>query len=118
MDAFGNRAVLFGALALFTAFLGPLAYESVKRRLLVYRVRHHYLETECTVLSKDISTDSALRVVTHPGGARRHQATVYWPRVEYRYSVSGRDYTSAHLSPTSEPHRIGRPLSSSSGDMS
>ena len=104
MNALATRAVFFGGLALVMVLLGPIAYGALKKRLLVYRVRHDYQETVCTVLSKDVSAESALRVVTHPGGARRHRPTVYRPRVQYRYSVAGRDYTLAELSPTSEPY--------------
>ena len=104
MDALGTKAVLVGALLLLTVFLAPLAYQALKKRVLVYRVRHDYLEAVCTLVSKEVSTGAALRVVTHPGGARRHQSTVYWPRVGYRYVVNRREYTSAELSPTSEPY--------------
>ena len=104
MERLGARAIVFLALLLLATVVGPIACAAARRAVLVYRVRHRYRETTCTIRSSEVVVDSALRVITRPGGALRHHGTVYRPHIAYSYAVAGRELTSANLSPMSEPY--------------
>ena len=98
-------------IAIFGVFFGVLAiaygYTSLQQRLLLYRVRHTYVETTCTIMAKEVGTDVVTKSVRHFRGAHLHRGTkktaVYVPHLRYRYAVDGREHIGAAVSPLTKP---------------
>jgi uncharacterized protein DUF3592 len=106
LEGLGFKVGFIGALLLIATFVLPLIVQAVRKRVLVYRVRHRFRETLCTVESKELGIESGSRTVTHLGGGHQHSATeavvLYKPLIRYHYSANGGEYESIGLSPTAE----------------
>lgn len=82
-------------------------YAAMKERLLLYRVRHTYVQATCTILEKEIRTNVVTRISRHFRGSHTHRGTkqvvVYLPHLQYRYSVDGREHLGLAVSPVTKP---------------